>query len=228
MFFDIWRQKTENIIATPISNTDRTLRLRKFCWLNLGKNQRTSRKPKNQKTKTFQRMFGLRLMFVFFFGFPRVFLVFFGHDLEETKKLKVFLDFLKELLLEVRQKTKKTQVFFGFWTDFWKTCNNNPCKKPKKDLSFLVFHNFSNHQFFQKNKKTLSFFSFFKVMTKKNKKNRGKPKKKKHEPQTKHSLKSFGFLVFWFSRGFVKIILLIEKSFIKGRVFTTLHNFLKI
>ena len=30
------------------------------------KNQKTSRKPKNQKTKTFQRMFGLRLMFGFF------------------------------------------------------------------------------------------------------------------------------------------------------------------
>jgi len=68
----------------------------------------------------------------------------------------------------------------------------------------------------------------FKVMTKKNKKTRGKPKKNKHEPQTKHSLKSFVFLVFWFSRGFIKIILLKEKSFIKGRVFTTLHNFLKI
>ena len=46
-----------------------------------------------------------------------------------------------------------------------------------------------------------------KVMTKKNKKTRGKPKKNKHEPQTKHSLKSLGFLVFsrffgfWFSRG---------------------------
>ena len=39
-------------------------------------------------------------------------------------------------------------------------------------------------------------------MTKKTKKTRGKPKKTKHEPQTKHSLKSFGFLVFWFSRGF--------------------------
>ena len=58
-------------------------------------------------------MFGLRLMFVFF-GFPRVFLVFFGHDLEKTKKTQGFFGFLKELLLEVRQKTKKTQVFFGF------------------------------------------------------------------------------------------------------------------
>ena len=49
-----------------------------------------------------------------FFGVPRVFLVFFAHDLEKTKKTQVFFGFLKELLLEVRQKTKKTQVFFGF------------------------------------------------------------------------------------------------------------------
>ena len=81
VFLDIWRQKRKNIIATPISNTDRTLRLRKFCapcWLNLEKtkNQKTSRKPKNQKTKTFQRMFGLRLMFGFFW-FSSSFLCFF-------------------------------------------------------------------------------------------------------------------------------------------------------
>ena len=56
------------------------------------KNQKTSRKPKNQKTKTFQRMFGLRLMFVFFW-FSSSFFVFFGHDLEKIKKLKVFLVF---------------------------------------------------------------------------------------------------------------------------------------
>ena len=65
-------------------------------------------------------------------------------------------------------------------------------------------------------------------MTKKKQKKLEENKKNKHEPQTKHSLKSFGFLVFWFSRGFLKIILLKEKSFIKGRAFTTLHNFLKI
>ena len=35
-------------------------------------------------------------MFVFF-GFPRVFLFFFGQDLEKTKKTQGFLGFLKEL-----------------------------------------------------------------------------------------------------------------------------------
>ena len=63
-------------------------------------------------------MFGLRLMFVFF-CFPRVFLVFFGHDLEKTKKTQGFFGFLEKLLLEVSQKTqKKLRSFLVFWTDF--------------------------------------------------------------------------------------------------------------
>ena len=37
--------------------------------------------------------------------------MFFGHDLEKTKKNS-------SLLLEVSQKTKKTQVFFGFLDRF--------------------------------------------------------------------------------------------------------------
>ena len=51
---------------------------------------------------------------LFFFGFPRVLLVFFFlvMTLKKLKKLQGFFGFLKELLLEVRQKTKKTQVFF--------------------------------------------------------------------------------------------------------------------
>ena len=49
---------------------------------------------------------------VCFFWFSSSFFVFFGHDLEKTKKTRGFFGFLKELLLEVRQKTKKTQVFF--------------------------------------------------------------------------------------------------------------------
>ena len=61
------------------------------------KNQKTSRKPKNQKTKTFQRMFGLRLMFGFFW-FSSSFFGFFGHDLEKTKKTQGFFGFLGKLM----------------------------------------------------------------------------------------------------------------------------------
>ena len=90
-----------------------------------------------------------------------------------------------------------------------------------KPLSFFGFSQFFNHHFIKKQKTWV--FCFFKVKTKKTKK-LGKTKKNKHEPQTKHSLKSFGFLVFsrffwfcqwgfpkespnivfcWFSRGFL-------------------------
>ena len=40
------------------------------------KKQKTSIKPKKQKTKTVQRMFGLRLMFVFFLVFLEFFCFF--------------------------------------------------------------------------------------------------------------------------------------------------------
>ena len=57
---------------------------------------------------------------------------------------------------------------------------------------------------------SFSFFGFFWFLrilkTKKNKKTQGKPKKTIFWPETKTSPKSFGFLVFWFSRGFVKIL----------------------
>ena len=57
------------------------------------KNQKTSRKPKNQKTKTFQRMFGLRLMFGFFWFSSSFFCFFLVMTLKKLKKLKVSLVF---------------------------------------------------------------------------------------------------------------------------------------
>ena len=54
-----------------------------------------------------------------FFWFSSSFFGFFGHDLEKTKKnSRFFFGFLEELLLEVSQKTKKTQAFFGFLDRF--------------------------------------------------------------------------------------------------------------
>ena len=104
-------------------------------------------------------------------------------------------------------KNQKNSRFFGFSLHSQKETKATNIQKPKKTLSFFGFSQFLNHQFIQKNKKNLGFFSFFKVKTKKkNKKKQGKPKKTKHEPQTKHSLKSFGFLVFWFSRSFFDFV----------------------
>ena len=143
VFLDIWRQKRKNIIATPISNTDRTLRLRKFCapcWLNLEKtkNQKTSRKPKNQKTKTFQRMFGLRLMFDFFL-FSSSFFGFFGHALEKTKKTQGFFGFLEELLLEVSQKKQKNSGLFWFFGQIFRRHVKTIHAKNQKRPEFFWF-----------------------------------------------------------------------------------------
>ena len=98
-------------------------------------------------------------------------------------------------------KNQKNSGLFWFFAWMVFTCLLKICPKTKKDLSFFGFCLTSSKSSFKKPKKTLSCFSFFNVMTKKTKKTRGKPKKNKHEPQTKHSLKSFGFLVFWFFRG---------------------------
>ncbi len=85
-----------------------------------------------------------------------------------------------------------------------KTKATNTQKPKKKNFSFFGFSQFFNHHFIQKTKKSLSFFSCLKVKTK-NKKTR-ENQKKKHEPQTKHSLKSFVFLVFWFSQVFFDFV----------------------
>ena len=85
----------------------------------------------------------------------------------------------------------------------------NPWKKQKKPWFFLVFKNLNQ---------------------KKQKKTQGKPKKNIFWPETKTSPKSFGFLVFWFSRGFVKIlfcwkrrVLLKEEEF--WRLYTTFWTY---
>ena len=120
-------------------------------------NQKTSRKPKNQKTKTFQRMFGLRLMFGFFL---------------------VFLEFFCFFLVMTLKKLKKTQGFFWFFAWIVFTCLLKICPKNQKRPEFFWFFGLLQVRVPSKNqKKTLSFFNFFKVMTKKNKKTRGKQKK---------------------------------------------------
>ena len=100
---------------------------------------KTSRKPKNQKTKTFQRMFGLRLMFVFFWFCLGFFLFFFGHDLEKIKKTQGFLVFWINWWLKTCEKTKKLRSFLVFCMDCFYMCSKNLSKKPKKTWVFLVF-----------------------------------------------------------------------------------------
>ena len=102
----------------------------------MGKTKKPRENQKNQKTKTFQRMFGLRLMFGFFW-FSSSFLVFLVMTLK--KKTQGFFGFLKELLLEVRQKNKKNSGLFWFFAWVVVTCLLEICPKTKKDLSFFGF-----------------------------------------------------------------------------------------
>ena len=98
-----------------------------------------SPKPReNQKTKTFQRMFGLRLMFGFFW-FSLGFFVFFGFDLEKAKKNNFFLVFWINWWLKNCEKPKKTQGFFGFSLHSQKETKATNIQKPKKTLSFFGF-----------------------------------------------------------------------------------------
>ena len=67
-----------------------------------------------------------------FFWFSLSFFVFFWFRFLKTKKNIVFFGFLKEVLLEVRQKNKKTQGFFGFFMDCSYMYSKHLTKKPKK------------------------------------------------------------------------------------------------
>ena len=78
-------------------------------------NLKKTKKPKNQN---FSENVWSEAHVWFFFGFPRVFLVFFGHDLEKTKKTQGFFGLLKELLLEIRQKKQKNSGLFWFLDRF--------------------------------------------------------------------------------------------------------------
>ena len=67
------------------------------------------------------------------------FFVFFGHDLEKTKKTQGFFGFLDKLMVKELWNTKKIQVFFWFFAWIVATCLLKICPKTKKDLSFFGF-----------------------------------------------------------------------------------------
>ena len=79
------------------------------------KNLEKTKKPKNQN---FSENVWSEAHVWSFLVFLEFFLVFFGHDLEKTKKTQGFFDCLKELLLEVSQKTKKNSGLFWFLDRF--------------------------------------------------------------------------------------------------------------
>ena len=78
------------------------------------RNLEKTKKPKNQN---FLEKFWFQVKRCFFFLFSLSFFVFFWFRFLKTKKTLGFFGFLKEVLLEERQKTKKTQGFLVVWSD---------------------------------------------------------------------------------------------------------------
>ena len=167
-------------------------------------NQKNLEKTKKTKNQNFSENVWSEAHVWFFWVLPWFFWFFLVLTWKKTKKTQGFFGFLDKMMVKELWKTKKTQGFFWFlgvcgFSFFlaaqWKT--------KKKPWVFLVFHNSLTIIWSKQPKKPWVFLVFSRSRPKNTKKTKAKPKKTKHEPQTKHSLKSFGFFVFWFSRGLV-------------------------
>ena len=123
-------------------------------------NLEKTKKPKNQN---FLEKFWFQVKRCFFWFSLSFFVFFWFRFLKTKKKPWVFFGFLKEALVEERQKTKKTQGFFGFFMDSSYISSKHLTKKPKKTLSFFGFLPCFNLGFLQKTKKTQGFFWFLRI-----------------------------------------------------------------
>ena len=106
-----------------------------------------------------------------------------------------FFGFLKEALVEERQKTKKTQGFFGFFMDSSYISSKHLTKKTKKPWVFLVFCLSSTKASFKKPKKPKVFLVFKNLNQKKTKKLKENQRKPSFDLKPKLLQK---VLVFWF------------------------------
>ena len=207
-----WKQKKNNIWRLfwresmgktqknkkPRENQQKTIfgdSLGKLYWQNQ-KNLEKTKKPKNQNFSENVWSEAHVWFFLFCLGF---FVVFFGLDLEKTKKTQGFFCFLDNMMVKELWKTKKTQVFFGFWVfvalvSFW--LRN---EKQKKPWVFLVFHTSLTIILSKKPKTPWVFLVFSRSRPKKPKKPRQNQKKPNMSLRPNILWK---VLVFWFSRGF--------------------------
>ena len=99
------------------------------------KNLEKTKKPKNQN---FSENVGSEAHVCFFGGVPRVFLFFLVMTLKKLKTQGFFV-FLKELLLEIRQKNKKLRSFLVFGQIFRRHVTTIHAKKTKKTWVFWFF-----------------------------------------------------------------------------------------
>ena len=76
---------------------------------------------------------------LFFFGFPRVFLVFFGHDLEKTKKNSRFFWFFGGTLTWSKPKNQKNSGLFWFFGQIFRRHVKTIHAKNQKRPEFFWF-----------------------------------------------------------------------------------------
>ena len=93
------------------------------------RNLEKTKKPKNQN---FLEKFWFQVKRCFFLVFLEFFLFFWFRFLKTQKTLGFFFGFLKEVFVEERQKTKKTQGFFVFLVRCLEYMYEQAMKKPKK------------------------------------------------------------------------------------------------
>ena len=92
-------------------------------------NLEKTKKPKNQN---FLEKFWFQVKRCFFWFSLSFFVFFWFRFLKTKKKPWFFFGFLKEALVEERQKTKKTQGFFVFFMDSSYISSKHLTKKTKK------------------------------------------------------------------------------------------------
>ena len=160
------------------------------------KNLDKSKKPRNQNFS--ENVWSEAHVWFFWFS-SSFFVFFFVMTLKKLKKLKVFLFFWINWWLKTCEKPKKLRSFLVFCMDCLYMSSKNLSKNQKRPEFFWVFClTLTKSSFKKPKKKPWVFLAFSRSWPKKNKKTRGKPKKTKHEPQTKHSLKSLVFCFFGF------------------------------
>ena len=174
-----------------------------FCLVGQNSSLSTTKPRENQKTKK-PKLFGEVLVsgqkMVFFLVFLEFF-CFFWFRFLKTKKTLGFFGFLKEVLLEERQKTKKTQGFFVFLVRCLEYMYEQSMKKPK-NLEFFWFFALLQVRLPSKNQKNPRFFLVFKNLNQKKQK-----KLKENQKKTSFDLKPKllqKVLVFWFF-GFLEV-----------------------
>ena len=125
---------------------------------------RENQKPKNlektkkQKNQNFSENVWSKAHVWFFFWFSSSFFVFFGHDLEKTKKTQGFFWFFGGTLTWSKPKNQKNSGLFWFFAWIVFTCLLKICPKNQKRPEFFLFFWLTSSKSSSKKTKNLDFF----------------------------------------------------------------------